>query len=148
MIKSLLGGNGPTMTNLLAAANQPIRKVNAIFGLIVTKDQVVMAGSHARTSHLVKKLQRINFPEIIGPHAVNAHPKKAGKQTKRPLHAAKRDLSVVRQSLTSGLTLVISHPWGCPDRANQRVGHHGDLVCQKNAAVAKAMHPLKVVKAH
>jgi hypothetical protein len=58
-VKSLLGRNRHAMANHFAAKNQPIQKVNALFGLIVTKDQVVMAGNHAR----------------ISPHVMNAHPK-------------------------------------------------------------------------
>ena len=148
LIKRLLGGNRHEVANHIAATNQPIQKVNTLFGLIVTKDQVVMADQHARISHLVKKLRRINLPAMIGPRLMEPHPKKAGKQARRPLHVAKRNLSVVNQSLTNGLTLAINHSLGCLDQTNQKMVHHGDLLCQKNAAVEKAMHPHKAAKAH
>ena len=141
------------MPNHFAAKSQPIQKVNALFGLIVTKDQVVMAGQHARISHLVrshlvKKLRRINRLAMVGLQVMNAHPKKTGKKARRPLHVAKTNLSVVSQSLTSGPTLVISHPLGCLDQTNPKVGHHGALLYPKNAAIEKAMHPRKAVRAH
>ena len=85
---------------------------------------------------------------MIGSLVMNAHPKNAGKQARRPLRVAKRNLSVVNQSLISGLTLAISHPLECLDQTSQKMVHHSDLLCQKNAAVGKAMHPHKAVKAH
>ena len=75
LAKSLLGRNRHAMANHFAAKNQPIQKVNALFGLIMTKDQVVMAGKYARISHLVKKLRRINLPAMKGPHVMNVRPK-------------------------------------------------------------------------
>ena len=148
LAKSRLGGSGHAMAKHFAAKNQPIQKSNALFSLIMTKDQVGMAGQHARISHLVKKLRRINLPVMKSPHVMNSHPKKAGKEARWPLHVAKRNLSVISQSLTSGLTLAISHPLGCLDQTNQKVAHHDDLLCQKNAAIEKAMQPHKAVKAH
>ena len=125
--KKALGGNRHAVANHIAATNRPIQKVNTPFGLIVTKDQVVMAGQHARISllkrsHLVKKLRRINLLAMIGPQVMNAHPKKVVKKARRPLHVAKRNLSVVSQSLTSGPTLAISHPLGCLDQTNPKNG--------------------------
>ena len=153
LIKRLLGGNRHEVANHIAATNQPIQKVTTLFDLTLTRDHVAMADQRARISllvrnHLVKKLRRINLLAMIGPHVMNAHPKKAGKKARRPLQVAKRNLSVVSQSLTSGPTLAISHPLGCLDQTNPKVGHRGDLLCPKNAAVEKAMHPLKAVKAH
>ena len=141
------------MAKHFAAKNQPIQKLNALFGLIVTKNQVGMAGQHARISHLIKshlikKLRRINLPVMIGPHVMNAHPKKAGKEARRPLHVAKRNLSAANQPLTSGRILAISHPLRCTDQISQRVAHHGDPLYPKNVTVKKTMHPRKAVKAH
>ena len=50
LIKRLLGRNRPAVAHHIAATKQPIQKVNTVFGLIVTRDQAVMVGQHARIS--------------------------------------------------------------------------------------------------
>ena len=84
LIKRLLGGNRHAVANHIAATNRPIQKVNTLFGLIVTKDQAVMAGQHARISHwvrshLVKKLRRINLLAMIGSTS-NERPSQEGRK--------------------------------------------------------------------
>ena len=114
----------------------------------MTRDQAVMAGQHARISllvrsHLVKKLRRINLLAMIGPQVMNAHPKKAGKKARRPLHVAKRNLSVVSQSLKSGPTLAISHPLGCLDQTNPKVGITATCYAQKTQQSKKQCIPAR-----
>ena len=125
--KTGLGGNLHAVANHIAATNRPIQKVNTLFGPIVTRDQAVMAGQHARISllvrsHLVKKLRRTNLLAMMGSQVMNAHPKKAGKKARRPLHMAKRNLSAVSQSSKSGPTLAISHPQRLTDQTSQKSG--------------------------
>ena len=152
-VKSLFGGNRHAMANPLAAIDQPMQQVNLGYSLIVTKDRAVMAGPHVAIrdsirSHLVKNHGVVSLPAMISPHILNAYPKKKYKGARQLLHTTKRNLSEVSQSSTSGLTLGISHLAKCPDQTNQKVVHHGNLQCSKNAAAAKAMHSHKVVKAH
>ena len=146
LIKWVWGGNLHAVSHHIAATNRPIQKVNTLFGPIVTRDQAVMADQHARISHLAKKLRKTNILAMMGPQVIKAHPKKAGKKARRPLHMAKRNLSVVSQSLESGLTLAISHPQRLPDQTGQEEAHYDDPLYLKNVTVEKATHPRKVVK--
>ena len=93
--KKALGEKRHEVANHIAATNQPIQKVNTLFGPIVMRDQVAMAGQHARISllvrsHLVKKLRRINLLAMIGPQVMNSSSQEGRKKARRPFTRRKK----------------------------------------------------------